>query len=238
MIGILKHAAKWQELDSKKVKSKKLRAARYPQLEEVLFIWFQQACASNAELSEFHLLGKAQALVSRIAEVLDGTKLTASWLQRFKKRHGISSYVRHGQSADVDLAGVERAVSELPAIINEYEPKDVFNFNETGLYYRTWPTRTLALGRVRGRKKQNDRITLGLAVNVLGAEKLKPVFIGKCARPRCFGKVWSLESIVQYEHNSTAWMNSTIFTMWLKAINSQFAAESRTVWSLIGALRR
>ncbi|KAL5502221.1 hypothetical protein EMCRGX_G008959 [Ephydatia muelleri] len=66
-----------------------------------------------------------------------------------------------------DQQGVASAQRELPDILSHYRPDDIFDFDETGLYYRQAPDRTLTTTTdVRGFKKVKDRITVGLAVNV------------------------------------------------------------------------
>jgi hypothetical protein len=48
---------------------------------------------------------------------------------------------------------------------HNYEPEDVYNMNETVLYFRGHPNKTLVQGKVKGRKLQKERVTLALAVN-------------------------------------------------------------------------
>ena len=63
-----------------------------------------------------------------------------------------------------------------------YATKDIFNCDETGLFYRTLPTRSLV---VKGGKQAKDRITVLLCASVSG-EKLQPLVIGKSRNPRSF----------------------------------------------------
>ena len=57
---------------------------------------------------------------------------------------------------------------------------------------------------------QKDRITLGLATNASGTDKLMPVVIGTAKRPRACGKTWQPSDIADYYHNSNAWMNGQV----------------------------
>ena len=67
-----------------------------------------------------------------------GDKLILShgWLAKWKGRHGVFSVRLHGEAGSADQQGVGRAQAELPGIIGRYKPEDVFNVDETGLYYR------------------------------------------------------------------------------------------------------
>lgn len=82
---------------------------------------------------------------------------------KIKARYRIACHNLCGESSDVDAYGVGVSQTKLPTIIAIYELKDVLNFDETSLYYRTPPSKTLNVGRLRGMKKKKDHITLGLA---------------------------------------------------------------------------
>ena len=62
--------------------------------------------------------------------------LSHGWLAKWKKRHGVFSVHLHGEAGGADQQGVARAQRELPDILSHYRPDDIFNFDETGLYYR------------------------------------------------------------------------------------------------------
>ena len=70
-----------------------------------------------------------------------------------------------GESGDVDADGVVQAMSQLPILLSDYVPKDVYNMDETGLYFSPHPNKTLAQGKVKGRKLQKERVTLDLVVH-------------------------------------------------------------------------
>eukprot|EP00731_Ephydatia_muelleri_P011612 Em0006g506a len=133
-----------------------------------------------------------------------------------------------------DQQGVARAQRELPDILSHYRPDDIFNFDETGLYYRQAPDRTLTTTTdVRGFKKVKDRITVGLAVNVCGTERLKPIVIHKYKRPCCFGNSFNPDIVVSYYYNKKAWMRSEVFTDWSKKVNEQFLSQQRNCVMLL-----
>jgi hypothetical protein len=51
------------------------------------------------------------------------------------------------------------------------------------------PDRSLATKRLSGRKKDKERITVGLCINASGSDKLPPLVIGKYKNPRCFKNI-------------------------------------------------
>jgi len=62
-----------------------------------------------------------------------------------------------------------------------------------------------------GKKKDKFRITLGVACNADGSEKLDLMFIGKSQKPRCFQKKSPDQRGFYYRNNKKAWMTSALF---------------------------
>ncbi|XP_066253854.1 tigger transposable element-derived protein 4-like [Euwallacea similis] len=100
-----------------------------------------------------------------------------------------------GESAAIDEAHCNTWIQEtLPALLALYAEKDVFNANETGLFFKCLPDKTLSFKNEKcyGGKLSKERVTCLLAANMTGTEKLKIVLIRKSAKPRCFRGVTSL----------------------------------------------
>ena len=76
----------------------------------------------------------------------------------------------------------------MPEILLEYEEENIFNADETGLFYRATPDGTLCFKNesLTGSKKAMDRITVLVCANMTGTEKKKLLVIGKSKNPRCF----------------------------------------------------
>lgn len=104
----------------------------------------------------------------------------------------------------------------MPGLLLQYSPRDVYNADETGLYYRLTPDRTHTFNtdKVRGGKKSKERLTLLLCANMDGSDKKRLFVIGKAKTPRCFKNVRHLP--VDYDANSSSWMTSELFSQWLK----------------------
>jgi len=105
-----------------------------------------------------------------------------------------------GESASVE--GIcDDWKAKLQDLLCEYDTKNVFNANETGLFFKCLSDRTLMYKKEKfhGDKLSKERIILLFEVNMGGSEKLKPLFIGKSAKPRCFKNVKLL--LVTYRNN-------------------------------------
>jgi len=57
-----------------------------------------------------------------------------------------------------------------------------------GFMTRAPPEYGLAAEKMSGKKKDKFRITVGFACNADGSEKMPPIYIGKAAKPVCFGQ--------------------------------------------------
>ena len=80
---------------------------------------------------------------------------------------------------------------ELPKIIDGYQPKDMLNVDETGLFCNLQSSKTLTYegGSCHGGTKSMQRVTVVLGFDVDGTEKLPPLVTGKYNKPYCFRNV-------------------------------------------------
>jgi hypothetical protein len=161
-------------------------------------------------------------------------KFSSGWLQNFKKRFGLRSVKMHGEAASAPLTSLDEERVTLRRLLSDYRQEDIFNADETGLFYRMPPGRTLATSsNVPGHKKDKTRITVLLGCNSTGSEKLKPLVIGTARNPRSLNKVNRALLPVEYHANKKAWMRSDIFIPWLNSLNSKFTSDNRHALLLI-----
>ena len=81
----------------------------------------------------------------------------------------------------------------LPTILSNYEPRNIFNDDEFGLFYQALPKKTLRLKEEKCSGGKNSKIQLtGLAAANMIGEKLPMFVIGKSQKPRCFKHIKSL----------------------------------------------
>ena len=83
---------------------------------------------------------------------------------------------------------VEEELQEIREAVNPYTNEDVYNMDEFALFWKMTPDGTLGTEQSAGGKHDKARITINLACNVTGSHKLEPWFIGKAAKPQCFGQ--------------------------------------------------
>ena len=117
---------------------------------------------------------------------------------------------------------------------NNYKLEDIYNMDETSLFYRLLPTSTLATGKAEGSKLSKERITIALCASSKG-EMLKPVLIGKFAKPRCF-KSFNPLNFVYYYYNQSAWITKAIFSSWVADLNKTMTLQNRNILLFVGVL--
>ena len=132
-----------------------------------------------------------------------------------------------------DVNVVNSGRQEAMAWIKEYSLKDVYNLDETGLFYRMMPDRSLITAdKTKGVKKPKDRISVMLCSNADGSDKLRPLIIGKVQNPRCF-KLFNPRLYCDYYANKKAWMVNGILQEFLTAFNKNMKHENRNVLLLM-----
>ena len=121
-----------------------------------------------------------------------------------------------GEKLSADLDSIQPFVEKLHKLIQEngLQLEQLYNTDETGLFWRVLPNKTLASAQEKeapGGKSSKDRVTLLGCVNATGQHKLKPVLIGKYKKPRCF-KNFDINALpVHYTAQKNAWMSTDIF---------------------------
>jgi Tc5 transposase DNA-binding domain len=66
------------------------------------------------------------------------------WLDKFKKRHSIVFKTLQGESAAVDVQALsEWQRSVLKTHLERYDPENVFNADESGLFFKALPNKSL-----------------------------------------------------------------------------------------------
>ena len=122
------------------------RDAEHPLLEEALFEWHQRLQNSRIPISGELIRIAAAQLWQRIPALAETAepKWSTGWLEGFKSRNNIRKRKQHGEAASVNMEGAEDRMIELRAIVAPYPPKDVFNMDETGLFWKAIPDTILA----------------------------------------------------------------------------------------------
>jgi hypothetical protein len=91
------------------------------------------------------------------------------------------------------------------------------------------PNRTLAIEATSGGKKNKDRVTLTLTVNVTSIDKWAPWLIGKLKDPCCFKNINRRLLGVEYRYNNSKWMMGVIIVDYLNWLNNKCVIQGQHV---------
>jgi DDE superfamily endonuclease/Tc5 transposase DNA-binding domain/CENP-B N-terminal DNA-binding domain len=191
--------------------TKKIKKCHFPDVDQALLKWHDIQRERNIPINGPILLEQAKKFAIQLkADTFSGS---LGWLERWKKRHSISFQIVSGEAGSVNDETIDSWLKNVWAVESEgYDYKDIFNADETGLFYKLLPNKTMSRkGKTcTGGKLSKERVTVLLCSNATGTDKLKPLVIGKYENPRCFKFVNKKSLPVQYYWNTNAWMTKDV----------------------------
>jgi len=115
--------AKWQ------------RTVKYPLMETALYRWFltyQDQVNMSGDLTK----EKASYFLAELYPGHGAFEFSNGWLEAFKNRRDIKSYCHFGESGSANMAVIEESLPHICLTLDQYERRDIYNMDETGLFYR------------------------------------------------------------------------------------------------------
>ena len=136
--------------------------------------WFTLARQNDLKLTGTQLIKKAKDFAKDLG--LQNYTPSTGWLSRWKKRLGIRYRKGHGEKNSANTEAAQRWMeNRMPEIMQEFSEDQIYNADETGLFFRAMPDGTLCFDKeqLSGSKKALDRITVLVCANMSGADKRK-----------------------------------------------------------------
>ena len=210
---------------NKQTNKRRARQSTGVYVETALLFWFRQMRGENVPINGPMLLEKAHSVA---IQVNSDFQHNPSWLEKLKKRENISFQELHGQKRAADTEGTESWTSQiLPSIVEGYEPHNIFNTFESGLFYKTTLMGSLVDkgGERSWIKIRKERLTFLMIVNQSGTEK--EIFaIEKFLNPRCFR---NKTPPLQCYSNKKAWITWEFWQTIITKFNSKMQGNGRNV---------
>ena len=211
-------------LMSEEAKQNTFRASvgHFTELEDMLYIWVDSMRQANLPIPPSLAIAKAKNIASSLSISEDDFKASWQWLSRFRVRRGLQKVLLHGEGAEVNKDDPEllEALQGLYAEIDRYDAENIYNMDETGLFFRLLPRYSLLMpnedvATTRGKKKSKDRISLIVCANATGSHKIPCALIGKPKEPACVkDRTWP----VKYFNQTKAWMDVTTCWKWFNEV--------------------
>ncbi|XP_061774524.1 tigger transposable element-derived protein 1-like [Nerophis ophidion] len=196
-------------------------------MESVLAVWIGECKNNNIPLDANIIRAKAKNIYEDFVKNYDcddveegtSTSFIASkgWFDKFQRR--FKSVSLHREDASVDYVAIKEFVhSTFKTIVRErsYQPEQVFNMAETGLFWKRMPSRTFIMkeeANAPGFKAQKDRLTLVMCGNAAGF-MIKPGIIYKSENPKALKNKNKNVLPVFWMHNPKARMTNSLISNW------------------------
>ncbi|XP_007535410.3 jerky protein homolog [Erinaceus europaeus] len=193
-----------------------LHTPKLEHLDRVLYEWFLVKRAEGVPVSGPMLIQKAKDFYEQM-QLTEPCVFSGGWLWRFKARHGIKLDTScEKQVADHQAA--EQFCGFFRSLMAEHSlaPEQVYNADQTGLFWRCLPNPSEEGGPLPGLKQSKDRLTVLMCANATGSHKIKPLVIGRGGGPRAFKVIQDLP--VAYRAQGSAWVDKEIFLDWFHHI--------------------
>jgi len=135
------------------ISSNKINRTRNPlmeNMEKMLCLWIEDQNQRRVPVSLSIIQFKAKSLFSKLKEEIGeeshNIEFNASrgWFERFKNRFNFHNIKVTGEAVSADQSAADAFIYKLKKNIEEggYTPKQVFNVDETGLFWKRMPSRT------------------------------------------------------------------------------------------------
>ncbi|XP_068738866.1 tigger transposable element-derived protein 1-like [Montipora capricornis] len=98
--------------------------------------------ASNIPVDDPILVEEARIIAERFGE--DTFKGTSGWLETWKKRHNIGQMSIAGEEGDVSPVTTDSWNERVKELTKGYSPRDVWNEDETGCFWKAMPEKSLS----------------------------------------------------------------------------------------------
>ena len=213
----------------------KQRSGLLIEMEKLLILWLEDQNQRRIPISLMVIQEKARLLYQTLKEQRgdeladEEETFTASkgWFHRFKSRANLTNIKLSGEAASADAESAATYPAKLAKIIEEggYKPEQVFNVDETGLFWKRMPSRTYISRAEKvapGHKAEKARLTLLLGGNASGDFKIKPLLVHQFMNPRALAGIPKSSLPVHWTANSRAWVTLNIFESWY---NDHFVPE-------------
>ena len=130
--------------------TKTMKLSYDEELEKAVYFWFIQKREEGIPISGPILQAKVRVLNQQIQEqrIESSSKVfttSAGWLWRFCQRHNIRELSLQGEILSADQPGAGKFILDFNTFVkdSDYSLVQIFNCDETGLYYKLLPQRSL-----------------------------------------------------------------------------------------------
>ena len=201
---------------SRSTDRRRARERAFDVLELALYEWVKKM-EDKISISGELLRIKASYLFNRLPMYKDveEPQWSRGWINNWQNIYGVWKRKKHGELASANAINCDEEIESIQEILRQYLTADIYNCDETGLFYRALPDASLSTKEVPGHKVRKERLTAMHTVSAAG-ERMRIWYISKSENPRCFKHVNLKALNMEYRFNKKAWMNTEVMIAYLK----------------------
>jgi hypothetical protein len=207
-------------------------APQWPLLETPLCEWLASQEPGPTPSADV-IITKAREIWNQIPEyqTLPLPHFSNGWLNRFKKRYALHVRDRQdGVPPPLPQTG-RKEIKALKTFCGEFPEDDIYNMDETGLFWRRPPFGASPAQDQLTTKRENSRICLMLCTNSTGSDRLPLWIIGHTHTPEALRRVNLKAMDIHWRYHRQAWLTQSIMQEWLLFFYSH--VEDRRVLLLL-----
>lgn len=204
-----------------------VRNIQMENMEKALMIWIEDQTQKRIPIDTNAITNKAIQIFEKLNDQLPSTSTSIQqafcashgWFEKFKQRHSLHNLKLKGEQSSADIIAAQEYPEKFSELISahSYTRDQIFNADETGLYWKKMPDRTFVAKSIKsasGYKTAKDRITILFCSNASGDYIMKPLVINKAQTPRAFKGIIKENLPVYWMANKKAWVTAATFSHW------------------------
>ena len=173
--------------------------------DDLMFTWFSNMRSQKKLINGSLMLATFKKILTWMEKEVPTDIACVSWIQRWRNRRGINFKGAHGENIYCpDYSGW---LKNIQPVIAQYAPENMFNADETALFYRMQSGKTFTLlgEQVKGGKCDKARVTILVGASSRG-DKLPLLCIGKSKQP-CWPVVMGkrAQAPISYDSSKKGW---------------------------------
>ncbi|KAJ5194334.1 hypothetical protein N7472_006800 [Penicillium cf. griseofulvum] len=188
---------------------------QWPLLEIPLSEWV--ASHEGSTPSADAITTKAREIWNQIPEyqALPIPHFSNGWLSRFKKRYATQVHARQEGIPQPPLPTSRKEMKALKTLCGEFPEDDIYNMDETGLFWRKPPFGASSAQDQLITNRENSRICLMLCTNSTGSDRLPLWVIGHTHTPEALREANLKAMDCHWRYHRQAWLTQSIMQEWL-----------------------
>ncbi|CAG8712360.1 7937_t:CDS:1, partial [Scutellospora calospora] len=113
----------------------------------------ESTIVAKIPISEMIVKEKARFFMQAFNINESDLKLSNGWIEKFKRRNNLHIFYLYREAKSASLETLHEERQKLHNLLSQYTLDQIYNADETALFYRMPPNQTLSMTPIHGQKK-------------------------------------------------------------------------------------